>query len=77
VYLGSLITTLNDTTAEIKRRILFVNRCYYRLAPQLQSRNICRSTKCKVKRKVLRIIYGAIEENGIWRKRYNFAVSGT
>lgn len=100
-YLGSLINSQNDTTAEIKRRVLLANRCYFGLAPQLRSHNISRSTKCKLyktlirpvltygsetwtltksdetilacfERKVLRRIYGAVEENGLWRKRYNF-----
>lgn len=101
VYLGSLVNSQNDTTSEVKRRVLMANRCYFGLASQLSSQNISRSTKVKLyktlirpvltygsetwaltkrdenilgcfERKILRKIYGAVNENGGWRRRYNF-----
>ena len=45
VYLGSAITTKNDVSLEIKRRITLVNRCYYGLNGLLSSRDLSRTTK--------------------------------
>ena len=35
IYLGSAVTTKNDVSLEIKRRITLANRCYYGLNGQL------------------------------------------
>ena len=38
IYLGSAVTTKNDVSLEIKRRITLVNRCYYGLNGQLSNK---------------------------------------
>lgn len=101
VYLGASIRADGDTSAEIKRRIMLANRCYYGLQKHLRSRQLFKNTKCTIyktlirpvltygceswpltrsdenmllrfERKVLRAIFGAKQENGAFRRRYNF-----
>lgn len=101
IYLGSLVTTNNDTKAEINRRIHLANKTYFGLCKHLKSDILSRNTKCRIyktlirpvltyasetwvmtqdderalgtfERKVLRHIYKGIQENGMWRRRYNF-----
>ena len=38
VYLGSSITTDNDLSLEIRRRITLANRCYFGLRKQLSKK---------------------------------------
>lgn len=101
VYLGTLVNPNNDTSEEIKRRIITANKTYYSLAKHLSNKSISRSTKIRLyktliipvvtygseawtltksdetallifERKVLRKIFGAVCENGVWRRRYNY-----
>lgn len=100
IYLGTLISKDNDTTAEVKRRLALANRSYFGLRKHFLTRNISRSTKVKLyrtlirpillygsetwtlrnneeqllgcfERKILRTIYGGVNENDVWRRRYN------
>ena len=45
VYLGTLITTDNNTSAEINYRITLANRSYFRLVNILKPKNINRKHK--------------------------------
>ena len=45
VYLSSAVTTKNDVSLQIKRRIPLANRCYYGLNGQLSNRELSRMTK--------------------------------
>ena len=45
IYLGFAVTTKNDVSLEIKRRITLANRCYYGLNGQLSNRDLSRTTK--------------------------------
>ncbi len=100
VYLGSEVTSNNDVSAEINRRIILASRCLGGLRKLLRSNHLSRKTKIKLyrqliqpvllygfeawtmkasdekfllvfERKILRIIFGPICENGEWRIRYN------
>lgn len=102
-YLGATITVDNNNSAEIRRRIMLANRCYFGLSKYLRNRNLSRITKIRLyrtliipvlmygsetwtltkrdesllmifERKILRKIYGAIQEDGMWRRRYNFEI---
>lgn len=99
-YLGSLITTDNNKSDEIKARIAAGNRSYYALLKIFKSRSLSRNLKIKVyrsvvkpvvtygseawtltvtdeellrrwERKILRKLYGAVNDNGQWRIRKN------
>ena len=100
VYLGSLVTENNDTSREIRRRIISGSRAYYGLHKKLRSHNLSLRTKCILyktlirpvvlyghetwtmleedlralgvfERRVLRTIFGGVQENGVWRRRMN------
>ncbi|XP_052859679.1 uncharacterized protein LOC128266927 [Anopheles cruzii] len=100
VYLGSLVTADNDTSREIRRRIISGSRAYYGLHKQLRSNRLSTRTKCDLyktlirpvvlyghetwtmleedrrvlgvfERRVLRTIFGGVQENGVWRRRMN------
>ena len=45
VYLGSIVTADNDTSKEIRRRILAENRTYFGLRKTLTSDRVLRRTK--------------------------------
>ena len=45
VYLGTLITADNNTSAEINNRITLANRSYFRLVNILKAKNINRKYK--------------------------------
>ena len=45
IYLSSAITTKNDVSLEIKRRICLTNMCYYDLNGQLSNKDLSRTTK--------------------------------
>ena len=45
IYLGSIVTTKNDVSLEIKRRITLVNSCYNGLNRQLSNRDVSRTPK--------------------------------
>jgi len=100
VYLGSLVTTDNNTSREIRRRIVNGSRAYYGLHKTLRSKKLQARTKCTMytslirpvvlyghetwtmleedlqalgvfERRVLRTIYGGVQEDGVWRRRMN------
>jgi hypothetical protein len=100
VYLGSLVTADNDTSREIRRRIVSGSRAYYGLHKQLRSNRLSLRTKYTMyktlirpvvlyghetwtmleedlralgvfERRVLRTIYGGVQEDGVWRRRMN------
>ena len=100
VYLGSMVTKDNDTSREIRRRIVSGSRAYYGLHKQLRSNRLSPRTKCTLystlirpvvlyghetwtmldkdlqalgvfERRVLRTIFGGVQENGVWRRRMN------
>ncbi|XP_058064584.1 uncharacterized protein LOC131214222 [Anopheles bellator] len=104
VYLGSLVTSDNDTSREIRRRIISGSRAYYGLHRQLRSRRLSLRTKCNLyktlirpvvlyghetwtmleedrrvlgvfERRVLRTIFGGVQENGVWRRRMNYELA--
>ena len=60
VYLGSLVTADNDTSREIKRRIMAGNRAYFGLRRTLRSKKVRRSTKLTVYKTLIRpvVLYG-------------------
>ena len=61
VYLGSSINTDNNISLEIRRRIIFANRCYSGLRKQLSKRVLSWRTKlCLYKSLILSVLlYGA------------------
>lgn len=100
IYLGSMLTSDNDNSREIRRRVVSGNRAYYGLQKQLRSNRLLPRTKCTLyktlirpvvlyghetwtmleedlrilgvfERRVLRTIFGGIQESGIWRRRMN------
>ena len=60
VYLGSLVTADNDTSREIRRRIISGSRAYYRLHKTLRSRKLHHRTKCAMYNSLIRpvVLYG-------------------
>lgn len=54
VYLGSLITSSNLISEEIKRRVLVANRCYYGLHKHLKSHRLQRKTKLSIYKTLIR-----------------------
>ena len=60
VYLGSLVTADNNTSSEIKRRILAGNRAFFSLRHTLRSRNIRQRTKLTIYKTLIRpvVLYG-------------------
>ena len=53
-YLGSLITSKNNVSDEIGKRISAANRCYFGLQKQLKSRIISRKAKTKIYKTLIR-----------------------
>ena len=55
------VTTKNDVSLEIKRRITFANRCYYGLNGQLSNRDLSRTTKLILYKTLILpvLLYGA------------------
>ena len=45
IYFGSGVTTKNDVSVEIERRITLENRCYYGLNRQWSGKDLSRMTK--------------------------------
>ena len=60
VYLGSLVTTDNDTSREIQRRIMAGNRSYFGLRRALRSNRVRRQTKLIIYKTLIRpvVLYG-------------------
>lgn len=100
IYLGTEVTSDNNITSEVKRRIMLANRCLYGLSKLMRSKLLSRKTKVRLyhqlimpvllygseswalkdsdeellavfERRILRIIYGPVCEEGEWRIRYN------
>ncbi|KAG8239856.1 hypothetical protein J437_LFUL014809 [Ladona fulva] len=71
---------MNNTSEEILRRIILANRCYYGLHKQLKAQTINTWVMNKngerileaFEWKILRKIYGPINDQGLWHRRYNF-----
>ena len=60
VYLGSLVTADNDTSREIRRRIMAGNRAYFGLRRTLRSNRVRRQTKLTIYKTLIRpvVLYG-------------------
>ncbi|XP_055600194.1 uncharacterized protein LOC129749279 [Uranotaenia lowii] len=60
VYLGSLVTADNETSREIRRRIISGSHGYYGLHKQLRSRRLSPRTKCNLYMTLIRpvVLYG-------------------
>ncbi|XP_062549913.1 uncharacterized protein LOC134214591 [Armigeres subalbatus] len=60
VYLGSLVTADNDTSREIRRRIVAGNRTYFGLRKTLRSNRVRRRTKLTIYKTLIRplVLYG-------------------
>ncbi|XP_058811170.1 uncharacterized protein LOC131676058 [Topomyia yanbarensis] len=60
VYLGSLVTADNDTSREIRRRIVAGNRAYFGLRKTLRSNRVRRRTKLTIYKTLIRpvVLYG-------------------
>ena len=61
VYLDSAVTTKNDASLKIKRRITLAHRCYYGLNEQLGNKSLSRTTKLILYKTLVltQLIYGA------------------
>jgi len=61
VYLGTLITTDNNTSAEINNRIALANRSYFGLVNILKAKNINRKYKVIIYKTLIKpvLVYGA------------------
>jgi len=61
VYLGTLITADNNTSAEINNRITLANRSYFGLVNILKTKNINRKYKVIIYKTVIKsvLMYGA------------------
>jgi hypothetical protein len=61
MYLGTLITTDNNTSAEINNRITLANRSYFGLANILKAKNITRKYKVIIYKALIKpvLMYGA------------------
>ena len=55
IYLGSVVTTKNYVSLEIKRRITLASRCYYGLNGQLSNRDLYRTTKLIISNYITKI----------------------
>lgn len=100
IYLGSEITSNNDISAEIRRRIILASKCMGSLRKLLRSKQLSYKTKVQLyhqlilpvllygaetwslrtsdeqlllvfERRILRMIYGPVQENDQWRIRHN------
>ncbi|XP_051858122.1 uncharacterized protein LOC127565084 [Drosophila albomicans] len=61
IYLGTAITSTNDVSLEIRRRITLANRCYFGLSRQFNSRALSRRTKTTLYKTLILpvLLYGA------------------
>jgi len=59
-YLGTIVTSDNNVSSEIRRRIVQGNRAYYGLHKLLRSRRLQQHTKCAIYRTLIRpvVLYG-------------------
>jgi hypothetical protein len=60
-YLGSLIKANNDNSAEIKKRVLWVNKSFYGLRRQFRSQFLSMKNKIKLYKTLIRpvLAYGS------------------
>jgi hypothetical protein len=60
MYLGSLMTQMNDVSLEIQRRMQNANRCFFGLRKHLQSSHRSRQTKFTIHKTLIRpvLLYG-------------------
>jgi DNA-binding PucR family transcriptional regulator len=71
VYLGSLMTTTNDVSRKIQRRIQTANRCFFGLRKHLQSSHLSRQTKFTIHKTLIRLVllYGSetwgVDQKGV------------
>ena len=61
IYLGSEVTSDNNTSVEIKRRIVLASRCLYSLNRLLRSKQLSRKTKVKIYHQLILpvLLYGS------------------
>jgi hypothetical protein len=61
VYLGSLMTPMNDVSLEIQQRMQTANRCFFGLRKHLQSTHLSRQTKFTIHKTLIRpvLLYGS------------------
>jgi hypothetical protein len=61
VYLGSMMTSTNDVSREIQRRIQTANRCFFGLCKHLQSSHLSGQTKFTIHKTLIRpvLLYGS------------------
>ncbi|XP_055542606.1 uncharacterized protein LOC129728212 [Wyeomyia smithii] len=59
-YLGSMVTENNDTSREIRRRIISGSRVYYGLHKKIRSKRLSSRTKCSLYKTLIRpvVLYG-------------------
>jgi hypothetical protein len=50
IYLGAVMTSLNDIETEIKSKIAVSNKCYYAVGPILKRRSISQLKFVSIKR---------------------------
>ena len=66
-YLGTVVTSDNDISSEIRRRIVQGNRAYYGLYRLLKSRRLRAHTKCEIYRTLIRPVVLYVNESWIIR----------
>lgn len=61
IYLGTEVTSDNNITTEVKRRIVLANRCLYGLSKLLRSKQLSRKTKVRLYHQLILpvLLYGA------------------
>ncbi|XP_043064095.1 uncharacterized protein LOC122320085 [Drosophila ficusphila] len=61
IYLGTAITSTNDVSLEIKRRVTLANRCYFGLSRHFNSRALSRQAKISLYKTLILpvLLYGA------------------
>jgi hypothetical protein len=61
VYLGSLMTPVNDVSLEVQRIIHTANRCFFKLRKHLQTSHLERQTKYTIHKTLIRsvLLYGS------------------
>jgi hypothetical protein len=67
--IGSLMTSTNDVSLEIQRRIQTTNRCFFGLRKHLQSRYFSRQTKFTIHKTLIRPILLYDSETWVLTKR--------
>ena len=67
-YLDSLINVNNDTSAEIKKRILIANKGFYGLKRQFRSQFLSIKNKIKLYKTLIRPVLGSGSETWVLSK---------